>query len=113
MLYAEAMGKKPKAGPPTQDEVDVERFRLLTDVANADAARLRSLADEQHEQLGVMQAGALHAATEREDMYQYLDAQMLQAARDRQVQEAAMSKLRQEADRERTGLQQRLDEQEE
>ena len=68
---------KGKAGPPTQEEIDVEKYRLYADSANADNARLRSLVSGQQVQLEQVNGVNAEFAAEREDLYKYLDAQML------------------------------------
>ena len=96
---------KGKAGPPTQEEIDVEKYRLYADSANADNARLRSLVSGQQVQLEQVNGVNAEFAAEREDLYKYLDAQMLQTSRDRQATDRAMKQLTEESERERSSLQ--------
>ena len=109
----DGMGKKKKgnAAPPTIEEIDVDRYRLLTNVATRDTERLRTLVGKQHGDLEDALVERREQVVERDDMYQYLDAQMLQTARDRQANENALRQFQSDAERERSSLLQRLTEQ--
>lgn len=106
------MGKKSKkAAPPTKEEADLEKYRIYSDVANVEAERLRTLYSQTREQL--QNATELHEDTmvERDDMYQYIDAQLLHAARDRQTNETTLRQLQHDAEEERNDMQDRLEKQ--
>ena len=108
------MGKKGKGKqpPPSNEEIDIERYRVNADIANWDARRVRSLYERKQLELQQSMATQREQAAEREDLYEYVDAQMLHTARDRLANEIALRQFQTDADRERASLQQRLGDQE-
>lgn len=104
------MGKKKKAAEPTPEELDVEKYRLTADLAVADAEQLRRQAELQHEELQRLQGVAHSHTMETEEVYQYLDAQMLAQGRDRLANESELRQVKADAQRAQNDLQQQLDE---
>jgi hypothetical protein len=104
------MGKKKKAAEPTPEELDVEKYRLTADLAVADAEQLRRQADLQHEELQRLHGVAHGHTVETEEVYQYLDAQMLAQGRDRLANESELRQVKADAQRTQADLQQQLDE---
>lgn len=64
------MGKKGKKGgaPPTQEELDVESYRLTAQVAMCDAEELRSRVAQQQRKLNSMTADVTGKTTEANDV---------------------------------------------
>ena len=81
---------KAKAAPATQEDLDVERYRLTADLAVADAESLRERSARQQALLQQASQAAHVSKEESDELYEYLDAQMLSTARDRQASEAAL-----------------------
>ena len=107
------MGKKGKGKqPPSNEEIDIEKYRVNADIANWDARRVRALYERSTKELQQSMATQREQAAEREDLYEYVDAQMLHTARDRLANEIALRQFQTDADRERASLQQRLGDQE-
>ena len=106
------MGKKKGAPPPTQEELDVERFRMTADLAVADAEEYRRIVAQQQQQLENASDMQNMAKEEADELYEYLDAQMLSTARDRQANEAALRTFQQESQQAIKGLQQQLEDKE-
>ena len=103
------MGKKKKAAEPTPEELDVEKYRLTADLAVADAEDLRRQAEWQHERLQQLEEVALGQTAETEEVYQYLDAQMLAQGRDRLANEAELRQVKMDAQKDHNDLQRQLD----
>ena len=101
---------KKGAPPPTQEDLDVERYRLTADLAVADAEELRRVAARQQQQLDDAARADSLAKDEADELYEYLDAQMLSTARDRQTTEQELHSLRLESQREYQELEQQLHE---
>ena len=86
----------------------VEKFRIRADVAESDAAELRRRAAAQAQEV-VSAAAELDAqADEVDDMYRYVDAQMLTSARERAAAEIALKRLQREAVAQKEDLELRL-----
>ena len=106
------MGKKKGAPPPTQEELDIEQYRLTADLAVSDAEELRKLAAAQQQQLEAASSSQALQKEEAEELYEYLDAQMLSTARDRQSNEAALHDFQIESQRKIAALQHQLEQKE-
>jgi hypothetical protein len=100
--------KKKGAPPPTQEELDVEKFRLTADLAVADAEELRRQSARQQQMLQETDETVKVSKEEQDELYEYLDAQMLSTARDRQANEAALHAFQVDSQRAYAQLQQQL-----
>ena len=102
-------GKKGKAAEPTPEELDVEKYRITADIAAADANELRHKNAQQQHHLESMQAAVMDSAVDTEEVYQYLDAQMLAQGRERLTSEAELLQAKAEAQRTQGELQRQLE----
>ena len=99
---------KAKAAPATQEDLDVERYRLTADLAVADAESLRERSARQQALLQQASQAAHVSKEESDELYEYLDAQMLSTARDRQANEAALQTFQLESQKAHAALTQQM-----
>ena len=104
------MGKKGKAAEPTPEELDVEKYRITADLAVADANELRQKTEQQQHHLESMQAAIMDSNVEAEEVYQYLDAQMLAQGKERLTNETELRQAKVDAQRTQADLQRQLEE---
>lgn len=96
---------KGKAAEPPPEAIDVERMKLQAELAHRDAEDDRQRAAAAQLRVEEMSTARAEQSTEVDELYQYLDAQMLSSARDRQANEAALREAQEEATRKQNELQ--------
>ena len=105
------MGKGKKAAPPPPEAIDVEKYRLTAELAVADSEAMRRLTAEQKRKMQSLADASARQTAETDELYEYLDAQLLATSRERHENEAKLRDFQAASERTEAALKQRIDEQ--